>query len=196
MMMGEMTARQFEIIESAGKILTVSGVGGLTTKKLASEMGFSEAALYRHFKGKEDIIISMLVFLAKNMDERFEALDHDLSSVDRFRAIFQSQIDFFSKHPHFVVVVFADSLMEESDRINDYIVRIMKVMIKYLLPTIKEAQQNGQFTDEITANEMVHIIMGSFRLKMYKWRMSNFEDDLNLVGNQLIESLIKILKIK
>lgn len=32
------TSRQLEIIESAGKILTVSGVSGLTIKNLAKEM--------------------------------------------------------------------------------------------------------------------------------------------------------------
>ena len=41
--------RQKEIIDAAGRILTESGIGGLTTKKLALEMGFSEAAIYRHF---------------------------------------------------------------------------------------------------------------------------------------------------
>jgi hypothetical protein len=36
--------RQLEIIEAAGKILTASGVSGLTIKNLAMEMKFSESA--------------------------------------------------------------------------------------------------------------------------------------------------------
>jgi TetR/AcrR family fatty acid metabolism transcriptional regulator len=52
--------RQIEIIEAAGKILTRSGVGGLTIKNLAKEMHFSESAIYRHFTSKEEIIIAML----------------------------------------------------------------------------------------------------------------------------------------
>ena len=38
--------RQLEIIEAAGKILTASGVSGLTIKNLAREMKFSESAIY------------------------------------------------------------------------------------------------------------------------------------------------------
>ena len=34
-------------------------------------MGFSEAALYRHFSSKEDIIVAMLEYVAKMMDERY-----------------------------------------------------------------------------------------------------------------------------
>lgn len=62
--------RQFEIIVAAGKILSTSGVGGLTIKNLAREMGFSESAIYRHFDSKEAIIIAMLNFLAEDMDVR------------------------------------------------------------------------------------------------------------------------------
>ena len=55
--------RQLEIIEAAGKILTASGVSGLTIKNLAKEMKFSESAIYRHFTSKEEIIIALLEFL-------------------------------------------------------------------------------------------------------------------------------------
>jgi AcrR family transcriptional regulator len=190
----EMTSRQYEIIESAGKILTHSGLSGLTTKKLANEMGFSEAALYRHFKGKEDILVAMLSFLAQNMETRFREINSEFKGVERLRAIFDTQLVFFKAHPHFTVVVFADSLMEESDRINQHIHKIMQIKRKHLLPTILQAQETGVFTTAIEAEEIAHIIMGSFRLRMYKWRISNFEGDLHLIGNQQIENLIKILK--
>ncbi|HRG39465.1 MAG TPA: TetR/AcrR family transcriptional regulator, partial [Bacteroidia bacterium] len=63
--------RQLEIVEAAGKILTASGVGGLTIKNLAKEMKFSESAIYRHFTSKEEIIIALLEYLALSMDERY-----------------------------------------------------------------------------------------------------------------------------
>jgi AcrR family transcriptional regulator len=57
--------RQIEIIEAAGKILTRSGISGLTIKNLAKEMQFSESAIYRHFTSKEEIIVAMLEYLAQ-----------------------------------------------------------------------------------------------------------------------------------
>ena len=56
----DLSERQFEIITAAGKLLTRSGILGLTIKNLAREMDFSESAIYRHFSSKEEIIISML----------------------------------------------------------------------------------------------------------------------------------------
>ncbi|MFN5416495.1 MAG: TetR/AcrR family transcriptional regulator, partial [Flavobacteriia bacterium] len=58
--MEKISNRQIELIEAAGKLLSTAGISGLTTKNLAKEMNFSESAIYRHFKSKEDIIVEML----------------------------------------------------------------------------------------------------------------------------------------
>lgn len=99
--------RQLEIIEAAGKILTASGISGLTIKNLAKEMKFSESAIYRHFTSKEEIIIALLDYLAQSMDERYtNAISSEHSPEEKFTTLFQNQFSFFKKHPHFVVAVF------------------------------------------------------------------------------------------
>ena len=122
--------RQLEIIEAAGKILTASGISGLTIKNLAREMKFSESAIYRHFTSKEEIIIALLEYLAKSMDDRYTyAISSTQSPEEKFTTLFQNQFAFFKKNPHFVVAVFCDGLMEESKRINETISKIMDVKI-------------------------------------------------------------------
>jgi len=101
------SGRQFEIIEAAGRILSTSGVNGLTIKNLAQEMKFSESAIYRHFASKEEIVVAMLGYLAENMDERLQKVTSAHNKpAEKLEAIFLDQIAFFSKNPHFVVAVF------------------------------------------------------------------------------------------
>lgn len=193
--MKDISGRQLEIIEAAGRILTKHGLSGLTTKNLAKEMGFSEAAIYRHFASKEAIIVAMLEFLGENMDQRLGmAIDSNLSSEEKFRTLFKNQFNFFSTNPHFVVAVFSDGLLEESDKINHAILNIMQVKMKHLMPIVSEGQQNGSFTQLITPDELVHIIMGSFRLQMFKWRISNFQFDIKRNGQNMLEALLTLIK--
>jgi TetR/AcrR family transcriptional regulator, fatty acid metabolism regulator protein len=193
----EISARQFEIIEAAGKILTTSGVGGLTIKNLAKEMKFSESAIYRHFTSKEEIIIALLEYLAKNMDERYtNAISIDQSTEEKFKTLFQNQFSFFKNNPHFVVAVFSDGLLEESQRINETILKILSVKIKHLRPIISEGQKMKVFTNEIEIDELVHIVMGTFRLQMYKWRVADFQFDISKNGDQMIQSILTLIKTK
>ncbi len=190
------TERQFEIIQAAGKILTTSGVSGLTIKNLAKEMQFSESAIYRHFSSKEEIIIALLEYLAINMNERYtNAISENQSPEEKFKTMFNNQFSFFNKNPHFVAAVFSDGLMEESQKINDTIIKIMGVKTKHLMPIITEGQQQNIFTNNITSDEMINIIMGTFRLLMYKWRVSNFKFDIITNGENTINSLLKLIKV-
>lgn len=192
-----MTDRQYEIIEAAGRILSDSGVSGLTIKNLAKEMKFSESAIYRHFASKEKIIVAMLEYLASNMDERYSAaITNDQSAEEQFIILFQNQLSFFKVNPHFVVAVFSDGLMEESKRINEAILKIMSIKMKHLIPIIKEGQQKGIFTNAITSEEIIHIVMGTFRLQMFKWRMAHFQFDIIKNGGNLIQALLTLIKNK
>src|SRR5690625_163473 len=193
----EITDRQMEIIEAAGKILTQYGVSGLTIKNLAREMGFSEGALYRHFDNKEEIIIALLEYLADTMNERFEqSIRSSDSPEEKFTQLFQSQISFFNEHPHFVVAVFSDGLLEENERINQIILRIMALIMTHLMPVIMEGQQKKVFTTSITTEELMHVVLGSFRLQMFKWRIARFEFDILRNGDNLIRSLLTLIKTK
>lgn len=196
-MTAAISIRQLEIIEAAGKILTTSGVGGLTIKNLANEMKFSESALYRHFTGKEAIIISLLEYLTENIDQRLEkVISTDSNPEENFRAIFRNQFNYFKKHPHFIVAVFSDGLMEESQKINETILKIMQVKMKHLLPVIIAGQNEGLFTEAITAKELAHIILGTFRLQMFQWRADNFQFDIQRRGEKIIEALLVLIKSK
>lgn len=189
--------RQLEIIEAAGRLLTSSGVSGLTIKNLAKEMKFSESAIYRHFTSKEEIIIALLVYLADSMDERYtNAISKKQSPEEKFTALFKNQFSFFNKNPHFVVAVFSDGLLEESQRINETISKIMAVKMKHLMPIITEGQQQNIFTNAITSEELIHIVMGTFRLQMYKWRVANFQFDIIQNGENMIESVLTLIEAK
>ena len=192
----EIKERQLEIIEAAGKILTESGLAGLTTKNLAAKMGFAESALYRHFKSKEEIIVTMLQYLAADMDKRLTGCVAKLDSpVEKIKAVFNNQFDFFQKHPHFLVAVFSEGLLEESKKINAAIMQIMATKRKHLLPIIKQGQLEGVFETSAPAEDLLHIIMGSFRLHMLQWRMINFSFDVKKKGNKLMASILTLLKV-
>lgn len=192
----EIKERQLEIIEAAGEILTESGLAGLTTKNLAAKMGFAESALYRHFKSKEEIVVTMLQYLATDMDKRLTGCVAKLDNpVEKIKAIFNNQFDFFQKHPHFLVAVFSEGLLEESKQINAAIMQIMATKRKHLLPIIKQGQLEGVFETSAPAEDLLHIIMGSFRLHMLQWRITDYSFDVKQKGNKLMTSILTLIKI-
>lgn len=194
-MIEAISVRQLEIIDAAGRILTASGVSGLTIKNLANEMKFSEGAIYRHFTSKEEIIIALLDYLSNDMDERLAKVNSiDVGPEEKFVALFQNQFSFFKKNPHYVVAVFSDGLLEASQRINETILRVMNVKMKHVKMIVVEGQKKKVFANEISADEIVSIVLGTFRLQMYRWRVANFKFDIKKNGDKMIQSVLVLIK--
>lgn len=190
----ELSLRQLEIVEAAGRLLTTSGLCGLTIKNLANEMHFAESALYRYFSSKEEIIVTLLQYLADNIDERLQNIPHTDRADENFAVLFRDQFHFFNERPYFVVAVFSDGLMEKNRHINEMIQKLIQIKVKYLNSIIYEGQQNGIFTSEVETDELVSIIMGAFQLLMLKWRISHFQFDITEAGEKMIQSLLTLLK--
>lgn len=193
----DITDRQIEIIEASGKILMDKGITGLTTKNLALEMGFSESALYRHFKDKEMIISLLIQYLADNINQRFEQiLTSNMTNEQKYLSLFKSQFQFFKENPHFIVIVLSDGLMDSSEVVKSHIEKLIQANVKSFKTIIEESQKKSVFTSTIEADYLVHFTMGAFRLQMLKWKMSNFSFDIEKNGMKTMTQLLTLIKDK
>lgn len=194
-MVDKTSKRQQEIIESAGKLLMEKGIKGLTTKNLAIEMEFSESALYRHFKNKEDIIMLLIHFLSENINLRFETiLKAENNAEEKFLALFLSQFQFFKKNPHFIVIVLSDGLMDNSEDIKKSIKKLIETNFAALKKIMTDGQESKLFNQEMEADSLVHFAMGTFRLQMLQWKLSNFSFDIEAQGMKTMTNLLTLLK--
>lgn len=187
--------RQQEIIESAGKLLMEKGIKGLTTKNLAHEMNFSESALYRHFKNKEDIVLLLISFLSDNINSRFNAImNSEINAEEKYSALFKSQFQFFKTNPHFIVIVLSDGLMDNSEDIKNSIKKLIETNFGAIKRVMIEGQNSQLFNKEIDADSLVHFAMGTFRLQMLQWKLSNFSFDIEKQGIKTMTNLLTLLK--
>jgi hypothetical protein len=62
-----------------------------------------------------------------------------------------------------------------------------------LTKIIEVGKDNNEFVITIETQEIVHILMGSFRMMMLKWKFSKFEIDLINQGNKIMNTTIKLV---
>lgn len=187
--------RQLQIIEASAKLLMEKGILGLTTTNLAQEMKFSESALYRHFKNKEAIIILLIRYLATNINTRFEdILNSDLESNEKFLTLFRSQFSFFKAKPHFIIIVLSDGIIDNTEDVKFEIQNLMRTNANHFKTIIELGQKSKLFNDEIETESLVHFVMGTFRLQMLQWKLSNFSFDIESQGMKTMTNLLTLLK--
>lgn len=186
----DFSPRQIEIIEAATKLIGETGIQNVTTKHLAEEIGFSEPALYRHFKGKTDILVSVLEFFKMKMGSGLDALfAKKRSGLDKIQQLIKFQFNMFSKNPAIIMVVFAETSFQYDKKLSATVGKLLKHTQQLVLNMLKKGVEDGSIRDDANLEQLTSIILGSMRFNVLQWRLSNFEFDLNEKGDELWQTL-------
>ena len=73
--MKALTKRQLQIIQTSIELIGNGGIQELTIKNLSRKIGFVEAAVYRHFASKSEILLTVLELLSQNVQQRFMSIN-------------------------------------------------------------------------------------------------------------------------
>lgn len=190
------TDRQIEIMEIATGIIDRQGIQELTTKNLAAEIGLSEAALYRHFKSKNEIMLGLLDYFMLEMKERVAtiAAKEDRTPSELLKDIFTSQLKTFAKKPAIVSVIFSEGIFQFNKELMEKVSGMMGMMQVEIDAIVKRGQQEGSFRDFAGPSTVSTIIMGSMRLAVMKWKVFGRKSDLVKDGNKVLNGVLKMIE--
>lgn len=192
----EYTDRQIEIMELATQIIDRKGIKELTTKNLAAEIGLSEAALYRHFKSKNEIMLELLNYFMLEMKERIAgiAAKEGKSPAELLKDIFNSQLKTFAQKPAIVSIIFSEGIFQFNKELIQKVSGMMEMMQTQIDAIVKRGQQEGVFRDFAGPSTISTIIMGSMRLAVMKWKIFGRQSDLVKDGNKVLNGVLKMIE--
>lgn len=196
--MHEYTERQIEIMEAATNRISKYGIQNLTIKTLAEDIGLSEPALYRHFKSKNEILLSLLEYFKVGINQRIQSLTFQPSDTesDRLKAVFNSHFQSFTDKPAVISVIFAESIFHYDEGLSIKVSEIMKLMQDYVKENIRKGQENGRYSKLVPASTLTTIIIGGMRMTVLKWKLSGYKSNLLKNGNLVLESTLKMIEKK
>ena len=192
------TKRQIEIIEAATKRIDEHGIQDLTIKTLAADLNLSEAALYRHFKSKNEILHGLLTYFIGDMKDRLDVLlsNKDRSPSELLKDLFESQLRTFVQKPSVVSVIFSESIFQFNKELSSTVSSMMGLMQNHIEGIVKKGQANGSFNKMVGVSTTATIIMGGMRITVLKWKLSGHKSDLNKDGNKVLSGILKIIETK
>jgi len=193
----ELTGRQKDILKAAIAIIANQGYEKLTIKNLATKIGVTEAALYRHFKSKREIVTMILSYFEELSNRVLnEICESNNAPLDNIRKFVEDRYILFSKNPDLAKVMFSEELFKNDPTFKGQFQCIMhkhkQAMESYLI----QAQKDGNIKKDISSIQLFRIIIGSMRFTVTQWNLSDGAFDLQKEGSDLFESIIKLIRIK
>ena len=192
----DFTERQIEIMEAATIRIDKFGIQELTIKNLASDLNLSEAALYRHFNSKNEILLGLLTYFILEMNERLALIlrDKEKHPSELLKKIFMSQLNTFAQKPAIVGVIFSEGIFQFNKELSDKISTMMSLMQKNINALIVRGQNDGVYGKLLGADTITTIIMGSMRMVVLKWKLSGNKSNLINDGKNVLNGILKMLE--
>lgn len=190
--------RQIEIIEAATKRIDEHGIQDLTIKTLSADLNLSEAALYRHFKSKNEILLGLLTYFIEEMKGRLDVIlsNKDRSPSELLKDLFDSQLKTFVQKPSVVSVIFSESIFQFNKELSSTVSSMMELMQNHIETIVKKGQANGSFSKIVGVSTTTTIIMGGMRITVLKWKLSGHKSDLIKDGNKVLSGILKMIETK
>ena len=89
------------IVETAQRVLERDGLRGLTMRRIGAELGIDPAAVYRHFRNKDELVVALA-------DRAFAGIpvpDPGFSWQERLRAGLRGALDLYRSNPDFAIAL-------------------------------------------------------------------------------------------
>ncbi|MCK4907640.1 MAG: TetR/AcrR family transcriptional regulator [Spirochaetes bacterium] len=195
--MQTLTSRQEEIVTTSIEIIASEGVQHLTIKNIAQHIGISEAAIYRHFKSKMDILLAILSNFKETSREAIKtAVSGNSSYIDQMELIFFTHLKIFSETPSLASVIFSEEIFQNDERLANEVYTLMQANYTRIVEIIKKGQQQEEIRTDISEEQIATITMGALRLQVNKWKLSGFSFNLKDEGEKLWKTIRKLITKK
>ena len=190
----DLTVRQQEIINVSVALIADKGIQSLTIKNISQTIGISEPAIYRHFKNKFEILMTLL--------DSFELIAADVLNSEEIKSLKPlDKIEFFlmdrykrcSENPKLAKLMFSEENFQDDERLAEKVLSIMHAHRTEMHKIISAGQSNGEIRDDIDSISLFRIIFGSMRLLIKQWGLSGCRFNLVNEGGKLWEAEKKIL---
>lgn len=168
--------RRQEILETLVVMLESENGKRITTANLASQVGVSEAALYRHFPSKAKMYDGLLDFVEESLFSRINTIiKSESSALSSCPRIINLVLAFAEANPGVSRVLVGDALIGEDNRLHQRVVQIFARLETILRQVIRDADHQESlrtpFGQQATVNMMTLYING----KLLQFVRSDFE---------------------
>jgi len=189
-----LSERQEEIIERSIQLIAEKGIQGFTTKNLSKAIGISEPAIYRHFKGKTDILLTILDNF-KQMANMFSTMmeENKMPAIEKISFMFNNMVEMFTENPAIVSVIFSEEIFKNEEILKNKIVEILNKNEDTIERIIRKGQKNNEVRTDINEKTLALMVMGSLRLLVKRWDLNDYKSNLKSDGKDVITGLQKIL---
>ncbi|AZZ99651.1 nucleoid occlusion factor SlmA [Pseudoalteromonas sp. R3] len=168
--------RKEQILQSLAQMLETSPGQRITTAKLATEVGVSEAALYRHFPSKARMFEGLIEFIEDTLLSRINLiLENEKETQSRIYNILMLLLTFSEKNPGITRILTGDALQGEQERLRERVQGLFEKLETQFKQVLRERKLREGKTFASDEAALANFFLAYVEGKMNQFVRSDFK---------------------
>lgn len=177
--------RQQEIEQAVLDIIAAEGIHGITMARIAARVGVSEAALYRHFRGKLDIMYATIAAVFDQvMATIVQAAGNGRATVQLHR-VFIAHLQFIEQHPGVARILFSDEIHFNAQELRRELDARVERLLKFITDLLASGVERGELSADLDADAAAALYLGLIQTQLLRWSVSGKRGRLTAGGERL-----------
>jgi len=170
--------RKHQILQALAQMLEDPAGEKATTAALAARLGVSEAALYRHFRGKAEMFEGLIEFIEQTLFALINKITGDeKSGLRQLEAIMGVMLGFAQKNRGMTRVLVGDALVNEDDRLQTRINQLHDRLEAALKQALRFGVSQREIAQEVDIAAQANLLMSYVTGRWHQFAKSGFKRD-------------------
>ncbi len=153
-------SRREEILDHAMDLIIDEGIAALTMKKVAERVGFTEPAMYRHFRNKQDLVIHLVRRTRDRFTRFHESCDPSLPPAEFLREFLLRLLTYLDEVRGVTVLFLSESAYNRDEEIRAELEMLVAEQTSRVRNHLEQARRRRQVRPEVDPAAAAVLFMG------------------------------------
>jgi len=188
--MGRKTSkeRKKDIVEATLELIGEKGIESLRTSQIAEKVGFSEAALYKHFSDKKEVVKATIQTagneLIKSLKNSIRDSKND-EDLTKLRKVLETHMNFIRNHPGITRLLFSDEVHFNEKNLQKELYNIISKYRKIIKNLLKDGKGNNEVREDLNLDAAFSLYFGMIQSQILFWSFTGGKESLQEQEDEL-----------
>ena len=169
-----------QILASARDLIAGGGVDALTVRGIASKVGVTEAAIYRHVASKEEVLILLLEDVSASLFAAIsEATSEDRGAFDQLQHLLQLHFSYTELRKGISFIVIAESAQFQEPRVRAAGRKLVQKYHELVEGMVERGIRRGEIEPSVSPKAAATMFFGMVQGSVTRWLLDPAGHPLN-----------------
>jgi AcrR family transcriptional regulator len=170
--------RQKEIVQAVLGLIAEQGVQGVTMTRIADRVGITEAALYRHFRGKMEIVAATIDTAFDELHAILRASAGGGTTCEMLKNVLTAHLRFIEKRPGMARILFSDEVHFNSPVLRKKLLQRGEQVASLIAGLLHAGSAAGELQADLDVKSATVLYRGIIQAQVLLWAHAEKKDGL------------------